>query len=497
MTSCSSVKNHNEQMLEMISPENLREDVDFTYSKLQQLHPKLYWYISKEQLDFKFDSLKATINKPLNSVQFYFKLQPIIAQIKEGHLSLKIPSRRLSRKEIKTLKNKKGLFGRFEYRIENNHLYFTENKDSIKNIVPGTELLEINNEPVSKYIKKYSALINSDGDNRTFQRYFLSDTFFNFYVAEKGILDSAKIKTLYNKEVKLITLKRDVKNEKELAKEKIDSKRTPEKKVNDYVAFSNSYNRSFRFLDKDSAIAYIKIKSFSGTYSEKFYKQTFSEIKKARSSYLIIDIRDNYGGSLSEINDLYSYLVQQPFVLIKPSQLTSRMSPFRTNYFRKTNPINYTFKTFAYPGFFFHHLLSVYKGKDGISYYKMKESKPTKPKEDCFKGKIYVLINGSSFSASSVFSSKLKNDERAVLVGEETGGANDGTVAGFYSYQKLPHSKIELPIGLLLVQPNINFEEKHRGVFPNFPVIESLQDIIDKKDVQLQWILNKISADKN
>jgi C-terminal processing protease CtpA/Prc len=49
----------------------------------------------------------------------------------------------------------------------------------------------------------------------------------------------------------------------------------------------------------------------------------------------------------------------------------------------------------------------------------------------------FVLINGSSFSASSILTSKLKNDKKAVLVGEETGGANDGTVAGFYSFQTL------------------------------------------------------------
>ncbi len=478
----------------MISPENLRKDVDFTYSKLQELHPKLYWYISKQELGYKFDSIKNTINKPLNSVQFYFKLQPVIAQIKEGHLSLRIPSKRFSRKEIKVLKNKKGLFGRFEYRLEGDHLYFTENKDSIENIKPGTELLSINDEPVSKYIRKYSQLINSDGENTTFQPYYLNDVFFNFYVAEKGILDSAKIETLYESERKQIVLKRESKNKNELEKEKVNRKRTPEKKINDYVAFSNSYNRSFKFLDKDSTIAYMKIKSFSGTFSRKFYKETFSKIKNANSSHLIIDIRNNYGGSLSEINNLYSYLAKEPFVLIKPAELTSKTSPLKTNYFRRVSPLQYALKSLAYPGYFFYQVFSVYKGDNGGAYYKMKENRSTKPKEDTFSGKIYVLINGSSFSASSVISSKLKYDKRVVLVGEETGGAHDGTVAGFYSYQKLPHSKIEFPIGLLLVQPNIDFEEKHRGVIPDVEVKESLQNIIDKKDVQLEWILNDIAV---
>ncbi|WP_421373294.1 S41 family peptidase [Chryseobacterium sp. GP-SGM7] len=493
------MKKYNEQRLSLIQPEKLREDVDFVYRKLQELHPNLNWYISKKELDFKFDSLKMTINTPLTSTQFYFKLQPIVAKIREGHLSLKIPAKRFSKREIKALKNKKGLFGRFEYYAEDNHLYFIENKDSIQNIQPGTELLSINDVPVSDYMKKYRELISSDGYNETFYNHYLKDVFFNFFVAEKGIMDSAKIETLYKNEKQILTLKRETKDKKDLEKDKAEKKRTPEKKLNDYVASTSSYNRNFKFLDKDSTIAYIKIKSFSRTFANKFYKESFAKIKNAESSYLIIDIRENYGGSLYEINQLYSYLAPEPFVLIKPSQLASRNTPLKTNYFRKSNPLEYTLKTLAYPGYFLYQTLNVYKGKDGIAYYKMKESKPTKPKDDVFKGKVYVLINGGSFSASSIISSKLKFDKRVTLVGEETGGANDGTVAGFYSYQKLPNSKIDLPIGLLLVQPNITFENTQKGVVPDVEIEESMQDIIDKKDLELDWVktdIQKLKANK-
>lgn len=460
------------------------------------MHPKLNWYISKPELDYKFDSLKKTIDRPLTPIQFYFKLQPVISKIKEGHLALKIPTRSFTKKEIKALKNKKGLFGRFEYYVDGDHLYFAENKDSIENIQPGTEILAINTVPVSSYLQKYRDLISSDGFNSTFYPYYLKDVFFNFYTAEKGIADSAKVETLYKNELRTVILKRESKNKKDLEKDKADKKRTTEKKVNDYVASANSYNRSFKFIDKDSTIAYMKIQSFSRDFSDRFYRETFSKIKNAKSSYLIIDIRSNYGGSLYEINNLYSYLVEQPSVLIKPSQLTSRVTPFKTNYFRKSNPLQYTLKSILYPGYFFSQAFSVYKGKDGIAYYKMKENKPTKPKKDVFKGKIYVLINGGSFSASSIISSKLKYDRRVTLVGEETGGANDGTVAGFYSYQKLPNSKINFPIGLLLIQPNIDFTNTRKGVLPDVEIHESFRDILDKRDVQLDWIKNDIAEEQ-
>lgn len=495
LSSCSSIRRHNEQRASCIPPEQLKEDVDFAYSKLQQMHPQLYWYIPKKELELKFDSLKQTINEPLTPLQFYFKLQPVIAGIREGHLSLRIPRKKFTKKEIKTLEHKKGLFSRFEYYISGDQMYITENRDSIEHIQPGTEILSINHIPVSEYIKKYRNLISSDGYNTTFQPYFLKDLFFNYYTAENGLADRAILETLYRGEKHTYTLSRESKSDSDLEKDKEMNKRTQERKLNDYVAASNSYNRSFKFLDKDSTVAYIKVKSFSREYSDEFYKKTFAKIKKAKSDYLIIDVRNNYGGSLYEINNLYSYLTNKPFTLIKPSQVTSRDIPLRTNYFRKSNPLDYAIKSISYPSYFFAQAFSTYK-KDGKVFYKMKADKPTKPNKEAFHGKVFVLINGGSFSASSIITAKLKNDKRATLVGEETGGANDGTVAGFYSYQKLPNSEIRFPIGLLLVQPNIDFSDTKKGVTPDIEIKENLQDIIDKKDPQLDWIRNEIGKEK-
>ena len=118
-----------------------------------------------------------------------------------------------------------------------------------------------------------------------------------------------------------------------------------------------------------------------------------------------------------------------------------------------------------------------------------------KPKKNNFKGKVYVLINGSSFSAASILPSKLKDENRAFLVGEETGGANDGTVAGRYSTEKLKNSKLYLPIGLMLIQPNIKFTNTKKGVVPDKEIIPTLEEILQKKDVQLDWAMAEINKE--
>ena len=362
------------------------------------------------------------------------------------------------------------------------------------NLKVGTEILTINNVPVSQILEKYRPLVTSDGNNTTYQKYSLARRFNTYFTLEYGILDSLKVETKLKESLQTVVLKRETKTKTEKKKEKQDQKLTQEKKTKGYNPITKSFNRNLQFLAKDSSVAYIKIKSFSGTYSKKFYKETFSTLKKAKTQYLIIDIRDNLGGSLAEINNLYTYFAKEKFKFIKDIEVSSRTSILSTDYLSNFPTLTKPLGVISYPLYMMFSVIST-KKKDGKFY--IKDLFPSKkPKADAFYGKTYVLINGSSFSASSIISAKFKADQLATLVGEETGGANDGTVAGIYSTQKLPNSKMKLPIGLFLIQPNIEFSNTMKGVTPNVEIIPTLEEVLQKKDVQLNWILNDINSKK-
>ncbi|WP_379964313.1 S41 family peptidase [Epilithonimonas sp. UC225_85] len=469
----------------------LRKDIDYTYEKLQKFHPNLYWYISKEELDYKFDSLKTSIKKPLTPNQFYFRLAPVVASINEGHLRLRSVGKKYSKTEQKEFKTKKPLFALMDYKIIDDRLYVKDNKENLGKIKAGTEILKINDENVSDLIKKYRKLYSSDGENKTFQKYFINLTFFNYYTLENGYLDSVKLKTVCDNVIAEVDLKRQKKNPKEITEENVLPKVTADQKLQDYDTVSKSYNRSLKFLKSDSSVAYIKIKSFSASYAKKFYDQTFRKIKYAKSEYLILDIRDNLGGSLSEINTLYSYLTDDRFTLIKAPEMTSKTSGMHQNYFRGQSVFTSVLSAPGYP-FFLAGNYFLSSKKDKRYYFREFASRPTKPKGNAFKGKIYVLVNGASFSASSIISAKLKYEKRAVIVGEETGGANDGTVAGVNNTVTLPNSHLTLPIGLFLIRPNIEFENKSRGVIPNYQVDPGFDDIFGTEDKILKWTLDDI-----
>ena len=126
---CTSIKKHNSKLDQTISVPKLKKDVDFAYLKLKKLHPDLYWYVSKEQLDYKFDSLKTTITKPITSHEFFTKITPVINEVRQGHLSIFPNAKMWSKGETKEL-SKKGMgpFSQFDFIMFGDKLYVKKNK---------------------------------------------------------------------------------------------------------------------------------------------------------------------------------------------------------------------------------------------------------------------------------------------------------------------------------------------------------------------------------
>ncbi len=495
LTSCVSVKRYNETLRTPVAPEKLRADVDYTYASLQELHPKLYWYISKDSLDTRFTEIKNNIKTPMTPAEFYRLLAPAVADVRQGHLRLVLPERRLDAKERKALKLQKGLFSRYEFLVENDRVFVKENSDKVPGMEVGTEILKINEVPLSEMLARYKPLSNSDGYNTTFLRYSMARRWPHFFTAENGILDSVKLETRRDTEIETFWLKRErqtlIQKRKEEQKNRKLTK-SEQGKTKDYNIVTRSFNRDLQFPTPDSITAYMKIKTFSGTFSRRFYRQSFQTLKNSPAKYLIIDMRDNLGGSLAEINNLYSYLAPEKFKFIKDIEVTKPSSMFKADYFRMVPDITKPIAAAAYPFYLVGTALSLKRTREGTFLRNNGIFSVRKPKKDNFKGKIYVLINGSSFSAASILPSKLKDSGRAFLVGEETGGANDGTVAGRYSTRKLPNSKLKLPVGLMLIQPDIEFSGKGRGVIPHHEIVPDLKQVLQKKDIQLDWILQDI-----
>jgi C-terminal processing protease CtpA/Prc len=495
---CNSIKEHNAHLNDLIPENDLKADVDFTYRKLQRLHPKLYWYISKKELDYKFDSLKSSLVKPMTSFEFYKKISPVIASIRQGHLGVYPSTKIITEKEKKEL-TKKGVgpFSQFEFDVFNDKLYVIKNKSYDKSIKLGSEVVAVNGQNTTDLLKEYSKWYTSDGFNQTYKRNTSGRKFSIFYTSENGVQDCVNYDLKYKDSLKTVTIKQKVIGIPIAHIKKIKQKPTPfekaKKKADDfrksvfgYDSISKTYNRNLKFIEKDSSIAVMKIKSFMIGRYRTFYEESFGKIDYHKSKTLILDLRNNGGGQQSEIIDLYSYLADSSFVFLDKTQVASKTSLLSA---LKNQPVwlKILFAPF-YPFTYF----KVHKEQDGKYYYPSYVSKLHKTNPFGFKGKIYVLINGGCFSASSIISSNLKGSKRATFVGEETGGDYNGTVAGLMPAFKLPNSGIKIRIGLMLDVPHYKTNIEGHGIFPDKEIIPTLEDKINGKDPEMNWILEDI-----
>ncbi|WP_165747716.1 S41 family peptidase [Cellulophaga sp. Z1A5H] len=513
ITSCVSVKKYNNQIKELHTVLELRQDIDFAYSRLTRLHPRLYQFITKEKLDHKFDSLKLAIKNPMSSTDFYRMLAPVVSEIRQGHITISPPFSRFKKKEWKL--RRKNKFEFYDLAFEQvNDAFLIQDNYGLDSTIVGSEVLEVNGEPIKQLVANYQKVFSSDGYNTTFKDRFVALRFSNFYLRDKGRLDSLEVKLRHKDSIftkMLRTIPKDSSSVKKIAKdstsemnevrltrlEKKNKKNLEKiKRKNNYkYGYQESkkqFTRNFSFLKQDSTIAYMKIRGFSnGKYSD-FYKESFEKLDSAKAKTLVLDLRDNTGGRLDEIALLYSYLTDKEYQFIKKGESMTRI-PFHKAILSGKNPFMLNVLGVLVAPITIPLEYSRTKRKEGILYYKFRSSKENrKPKDLNFKGAIYVLINGNSFSASSILSTALKGSKRATFVGEETGGHFNGTVAGMSKSIQLPNSKVTLSFGLLHIQSPYENLEKGYGVKPDVVIIPNKENRLHHEDPELEWIIEKV-----
>jgi len=92
-----------------------------------------------------------------------------------------------------------------------------------------------------------------------------------------------------------------------------------------------------------------------------------------------------------------------------------------------------------------------------------------------------------------IFSSVLRNNNRAIFVGNETGG-NPIVMAGYLikTSWKLPNTKIQIGIGSLCrIYGDLSLNQG-RGLVPDFIIKTTAEDILSLKDRHLNYTLKLI-----
>ncbi len=530
--SCASHDKHNKHYYTKIDAKKLKKDVAYVKKRLTNMHPDLYWYISKEDLNKKFDSLSNSLNEPLTPNEFYLKISPVVASVHQGHMSMSMVTPTWADSLKKKYKKSVNPLANFEYEYLDNRLFIKRNFSKTDSILQkGTEIIDINGiKPVDLFVK-YRKTFTSDGYNETAIPKFFARRANSFFINELGFVDSVKMNvvcadTSFYHTVKR-TFKEPKKNKKDLAVKENDTlannkivqtdtlpKRSKEEEKNlkkakkklaqqkyyryewfGYDSKTKEYSKEIIYpVAKDSSVAVLKIRDFSEGRI-KVYDTIFAELKKHEVQNLIIDLRGNPGGRLNDIHKLSQYLNDSAFVFTKPATITKRTAFL--NIYRGKSVASKILGTPFISIFSTIRGLRASRNAEGELQVPIKASKVKQPKELNYQQNLYVITDGMTFSAAAIISSHLKGRNRAIFVGDETGGTFNGTVAGIMPNVKLPHSKLKVRVGLMSIKPQEQTEKEGYGVLPDITIKPTAEDFLNDKDLELDWILNHINTNKN
>lgn len=173
----------------------------------------------------------------------------------------------------------------------------------------------------------------------------------------------------------------------------------------------------------DSTVAYIRYSSFSNTVTSESMAELYKYYGKAKG--WIIDIRDNTGGSLSNVDAIMTRFVDTD---TKVGAVQYKVGPGRQDFSK-----------------FFPYLI-----------------KPSSKSEKYF-GKVIVLTNRKVYSAANFFTSTMSTLPNVTILGDQTGGGGGAP----YSGQLLNGWSYTFSTTLLLTPDNQQIEN---GVAPDVKV---------------------------
>ncbi|MBC7861675.1 MAG: S41 family peptidase [Bacteroidia bacterium] len=329
--------------------------------------------------------------------------------------------------------------------------------------IEGKEIIAVNTEPAEKIVASLLSYSASDGGGTAFAKESVNrilpallSLYFN-----------------YSKEYSVKFTDREI----VLAES--------EKNTASVAGISNAVslleNNTNRYYIKDS-IAVIKLTGFSKS-DVSFFNKVFQEIDKTKIKNLVIDLRGNTGGNRKAAVSLTKHLVDSAFSysILQPKLKTGKYLNGKGKFFLFLSKLKY-------------NVGDIFKGRKTKlgREFRYKYS----PAKNPFNGKVFVITDGLTVSASTMVTSWLKQSGKAVFVGRQSGGGFNGNNGGSFPLLTLPFSKtvIKFPAYRLILDPN---SKQTDGIIPDFVIQTTISDLINGVDGDLNFISDLIKKEKN
>jgi len=435
--------------------EQIQEDLAFLKLNLEKYHPNLYLYSDKKSLDGYFENLGNYVVDPINSAESFKLISSTSAVIMDGHYTLSPDATILSNFYTNSMLLPLDIFW-----VEMD-AYLIRNFTDSQELKIGERIFSINGVPIENIQKVILTNVLRDGNNKTYPMWILNTflrAYYGFYFGSP--------------EDYVIEIGPEANNTQMIQIKGLSHSEIKQAKKNKYPAYDKIEETKQGLslsMDPKLKLARLTIRSFDKKILKNEYQQKFKpvlrgfmqEINDADIEHLVIDIRDNQGGEVSNGIFLLKHLLDQPFTAVIRHAKVDKNN--YNNLSERTKKAN--------------------SSVDGIQKPFTKNN---------YRKQLYLLTNGGSFSCSGIFAQALKSQNRGTFIGQETGGSAYNLVGLPTKDITLPHTKIMVNI------PRVQFvlqeitPKKGSGVIPDIRTEISIENILENRDIEYQEVLDLI-----
>ncbi len=461
---------------QLYSAAELQEDFRVLRMAFEGEHPAWGLYHPADSMSAWFEAVAGQLKAPMTEPAFRRLLYALNARLGCGHTRIVFPKAYL--KYFKQNRKSDYQYQRLPFqarKVEGRLLVlFAFTADSTR-LTPGTEILSINGKKAAQVMNEMESMFPSDGYNQSHKERVINLNFTSFYYNYYGEVAEfdLEVKSPEGKVERFSApaFHSSSKDFREVLKEKkIPSARK------DSTIFQKKGGYQLYLLQEDLQTAVLRIKSFEGRRGIKFYRKVFRYLAQNNIPRLVIDLRDNGGGSGRESMTLISHINDETVELYGKKK---RGKPIADKH------LNSKFGRKILAPLFLPMAFKTYR--DSTHRYMGIIKKPQQ--KNNFNGQVFILNNGLSFSSSAIAGAYLDDGGQVSIIGQESGGGQVRTNAFQTPTLELPNTGIRFKYPFYAITNEIKAKDVGRGLMPDYEINYQFEDILSGRDLELEKVL--------
>jgi len=461
----------------LLSPEDATRDIALLRRALETVHPGLYRYSAKAQIDAAFARLEAATSRLITDLALHGEIARLLAAIHCDHTKAEMSDAMTAFRTA----NPTHLPLRFQ--LIEGRMIVVSNDGQTGAPPVGSEILNINGTPVPQLLLKLAPLVSYDGttDQAIAAKLaddsdLMGDDFNENYPSLFGFPEAWQIewKQVGSQNASTATLR-------PIRFAQWTSLAGPGAKYRGefYNSVSWRLNGKVAWLGIDTFVNYR-----NPVQATAFLSGFFAAMEEAGTEHLILDLRKNGGGSEDVSVALGRYLIDQPFVWSKPVRYKAVRYGDLPQYFetwgdpsaRFTPPLTDFEQT---PDGWFDRIP---KQRDAA----LNDGDTTLLQQPIgafgFDGRLTILSGPRNGSGATRTIAQLKDKAGATVIGEASAGSAEGPTSGSIFLMTLPASGIKVRIPEAWNRTAISNFVPGKGVAVDQLVVPTLADFEAGRD---------------